>query len=106
VKTQNLFLVSYKWSIQEANKAYHIPKVSPGRFANPRDGSKNTSRDDEAKSSKIETKSGGSKVLPLAIYMALIAYLEKLFNFESWFWYEIEKNVIGLPWIMLCTFNK
>lgn len=70
-------------SRQEAHRAYHIPKVNPGRFANPRDGSKKTSRDDEAKSSKIETKSGGSKGLPLAIYMALIVYLDKLFNFQS-----------------------
>lgn len=55
-----------------------IPNVNPGRFIVPRDGSKKTSREDEAKSSKRETKSGGSKGLPLAIYMALIAYLKQL----------------------------
>lgn len=57
--------------------------MNPGKFANPRDGSKKTSRDDEARSSKIETNSGGRRVLPLAIYMALIVYLDKLFNFQS-----------------------
>jgi hypothetical protein len=65
---------------EDINKEHHIPKVNPGRFGNPRDGSKKTSRDDEARSSKIETKSGGSKGLPLAIYMALIAYLDKHFK--------------------------
>lgn len=56
--------------------------MNPGKFINPRDGSKKTSREEEAKSSKIETKSGGSKELPLAIYMALMAYLKKIINFQ------------------------
>lgn len=44
-----------------------IPKVKPGRFINPREGSKKTSREDDAKSSKMDTKSGGSNGLPFAI---------------------------------------
>lgn len=44
-----------------------IPKDKPGRFINPREGSKKTSREDEAKSSNIETKPGGSNGLPFAI---------------------------------------
>jgi hypothetical protein len=83
---------------QESNKAHHIPKVNPGRFANPCDGSKKTSRDDEARSSKIETKSGGSKGLPLAIYMALIAYLDKHFKFSHNSDTKFKrKYIVGLP---------
>ncbi len=44
-----------------------VPKVKPGRFINPREGSKKTSREDEAKSSNIDTNSGGSNGLPFAI---------------------------------------
>jgi hypothetical protein len=76
----------------------HIPKVNPGRFANPCDGSKKTSRDDEARSSKIETKSGGSKGLPLAIYMALIAYLDKHFKLRHNSDTKLKrKYVVSLP---------
>lgn len=44
-----------------------IPTVSPGRLRSPLEGSKKTSRDDEARSSKIEAKAGGSKGLPFAM---------------------------------------
>lgn len=52
---------------QRTKSVKGIPKVKPGRFFNPREGSKKTSREDEAKSSKIDTKSGGSNGLPFAI---------------------------------------
>lgn len=50
--------------------------VSPGILIKPLEGSKNTSREDEAESSKMEAKAGGSNGLPFAIYIALIAYLD------------------------------
>lgn len=53
-----------------------IPIVRPGRLRWPVEGSKKTSRDDEAESSNIEAKAGGSKGLPFAMYTALIAYQE------------------------------
>lgn len=60
---------------EKGNNAEKLPKVKPGRFVNPREGSKKTSREDEAKSSKIEVKAGGSSGLPLAMYIDLMAYL-------------------------------
>lgn len=44
----------------------NLPKVSPGRLTEPSEGSKNTSREDEAVSSNIEAKAGGSRGLPFA----------------------------------------
>lgn len=44
-----------------------IPIVTPGRLGKPLEGSKKTSRDDEARSSNIEANAGGSNRLPCAI---------------------------------------
>jgi len=44
-----------------------LPKVSPGRLIEPSEGSKNTSREDEAVSSNIEAKAGGNNGLPFAM---------------------------------------
>lgn len=52
-----------------------IPMVTPGRLGKPLEGSKKTSREDDARSSNIEVKDGGSNGLPFAIYIALMAYL-------------------------------
>ena len=41
--------------------------VRPGRLIKPLDGSKKTSREDEAESSKMEAKAGGSNGLPFAM---------------------------------------
>lgn len=49
--------------------------VTPGRLGKPLEGSKKTSREDDARSSNIEVKDGGSNGLPFAIYIALMAYL-------------------------------
>lgn len=43
---------------------YLVPMVSPGTLSDPSEGSKKTSRTDEAESSKIEAKDGGSNELP------------------------------------------
>lgn len=50
--------------------------MTPGRLTKPLEGSKKTSRDDDAESSKIDAKAGGSNGLPFAMYTALTAYLE------------------------------
>jgi hypothetical protein len=44
-----------------------IPRVSPCISMEPLDGSKKTSRDDEAESSKREANAGGRSELPRAI---------------------------------------
>lgn len=54
------------------------PNVNPGRLIEPLDGSKKTSRDDEAVSSNIEAKAGGSSGLPFAMYTARTTYLKIL----------------------------
>jgi hypothetical protein len=55
------------WSIPTNIRTYFfnlLPMVSPGILSNPSEGSKKTSRTDEAESSKIEAKDGGSNELP------------------------------------------
>lgn len=52
---------------KDNERAENIPKVRPGRFVNAREGSKKASREEEAKSSNMDTKSGGSNGLPFAI---------------------------------------
>lgn len=53
--------------MERENHLKQLPNVKPGRFINPWEGSKKTSKEDEAKSSKIEEKAGGSSGLPLAM---------------------------------------
>ena len=78
-----------------------IPMVRPGRLTRPFEVSKNTSREEDAKSSKIDVKAGGSRGLPFAIYIALKAYLEeqKKFSVKSNISQDenIIKNKTGLP---------
>ena len=54
---------------------YLLPMVSPGTLSDPSEGSKKTSRTDEAESSKIEAKDGGSNELPFVMQIALKTYL-------------------------------
>lgn len=56
--------------------------MRPWTSTEPLEGSKKTSREDDAESSNNEANAGGRSELPLAIYMARIAYL-KLFKYTD-----------------------
>lgn len=47
--------------------AHVLPTVKPGTFTKPREGSKKASRDEDAKSSNMDAKAGGSNGLPFAM---------------------------------------
>lgn len=51
----------------ERERERERPKVTPGRLSMPLEGSKKTSSEDEARSSNIDAKAGGSSGLPFAI---------------------------------------
>lgn len=44
-----------------------LPTVRPGRLIDPLEGSKKTSREEEARSSNTDANAGGSSGLPFAI---------------------------------------
>lgn len=47
--------------------AHILPTVKPGTFTKPREGSKKASREEDAKSSNMDAKAGGSNGLPFAM---------------------------------------
>jgi len=56
--------MEYSYKYENIVFFYLLPMVSPGTLSDPSEGSKKTSRTDEAESSKIEAKDGGSNELP------------------------------------------
>ena len=71
--TVSIYLTQYitmnmEYSYKYQNIVYYLlPMVSPGTLSDPSEGSKKTSRTDEAESSKIEAKDGGSNELPFVM---------------------------------------